>query len=473
VTSNNAQSALIKQFIDTPSNNGFRAIHFASYRGNIEVLNLLIQNGADIHCVNNRGLNVIHMAAQGDQPGSLIFFKEKYNLDIEIRDSLLNTPLHWACYMGSELFFSFILSYTNEKDDYNRNVINLDAQDSQGLTPLHLAVISEKSKLIKKLIHQGADRYIRDKKNRTPFHLAIEKNKQSIAEMLEEPQSCFLNFNYVIRSNLEKTQRSKANMLVFIFLHFLICSGVFFLILPHFKFFSFSIFYISMLMIVMMLFFILNLSDPGFQGYNLLKYLDNDNNITPRKLLLGLLHKNINIDDYCPYCIVQKNEANKIKHCYFCNRCIKDYDHHCYWVDNCIGANNINLFFIFLTFVLLNLLLQVYIGLYGLLMKRVSDNYLANDKAFPPTIDFFVKIHLYEKTVKTVLCSLLLIICIAFILPVGYLWFKNLKYLFLRIKKAKRKENKKFENSILEKVDENENNIILEGEDRQLIIIKN
>ena len=53
----------------------FAAIHYASFRGNIEICEVLLNNGADSSLVNQYGLNVMHIAAQGDQPISLYFFK--------------------------------------------------------------------------------------------------------------------------------------------------------------------------------------------------------------------------------------------------------------------------------------------------------------------------------------------------------------------------------------------------------------
>lgn len=45
---------------------GFAALHFASFRGNIAVINVLLESGADMYQRNNYGINVMHVAAQGD-----------------------------------------------------------------------------------------------------------------------------------------------------------------------------------------------------------------------------------------------------------------------------------------------------------------------------------------------------------------------------------------------------------------------
>lgn len=122
----------IKNWINEKSEQGNTALHYASYRGNIEIISKLIDNGAEVEVVNNRGLNVLHMAAQGNQPGSLIYFKEKFSMNIQSVDDLGSTPLHWACYTGSEISVLFLTSWN----------IKLDSQDREGLTALHLAVMS-------------------------------------------------------------------------------------------------------------------------------------------------------------------------------------------------------------------------------------------------------------------------------------------------------------------------------------------
>ena len=42
---------------------GFTALHFASFKGNPDACEILIQHGADIHAKNNFGINMLHVAA--------------------------------------------------------------------------------------------------------------------------------------------------------------------------------------------------------------------------------------------------------------------------------------------------------------------------------------------------------------------------------------------------------------------------
>ena len=74
---------------------------------------------------------MLHVAAQGDQPASLYFFR-KLGLDIDSRDKRQSTPLHWAAFSGAELALSYIVAWNPD----------INAVDSKGLTALHLAVKS-------------------------------------------------------------------------------------------------------------------------------------------------------------------------------------------------------------------------------------------------------------------------------------------------------------------------------------------
>jgi len=57
----------LKQWTNQKTNeDGFTPLHFASFRGNITVIECLLGIGADMYARNNYGINVMHVAAQGD-----------------------------------------------------------------------------------------------------------------------------------------------------------------------------------------------------------------------------------------------------------------------------------------------------------------------------------------------------------------------------------------------------------------------
>ena len=86
------------QWVNARTNGeGWTALHYASFQGNVDAIHTLITQEAKIHELNNNGLNMLHVAAQGDTSLPLFLFMKK-GLDINSRDKRGSTPLHWACY---------------------------------------------------------------------------------------------------------------------------------------------------------------------------------------------------------------------------------------------------------------------------------------------------------------------------------------------------------------------------------------
>ena len=72
-------------------------------------------------------------------------------------------------------------------------------------------------------------------------------------------------------------------------------------------------------------------------------------------------------DLYCSRCKIKRPVLSH--HCYDCDLCILDLDHHCPWTGKCIGRGNLWFFYIFLTFLCMlvsfsgvGLLAFVYVG---------------------------------------------------------------------------------------------------------------
>lgn len=155
----------LKQWVNSRTDDdGFSPIHFASFRGNLQIIKMLLSNGSDMFQRNNFGINVMHVAAQGDQPISLYFFKEK-GMDVRCKDNRGSTPMHWACYSKSEIALCYLLSWVKYLDD----------KDIEGFTPLHLAVKSvdvlRSTRPVRSLLIRGASRDMRDNNDKKPIDL--------------------------------------------------------------------------------------------------------------------------------------------------------------------------------------------------------------------------------------------------------------------------------------------------------------
>lgn len=108
---NGGKSKFLQEWINKKTDEGFTALHFLCYHGNIEkIIELVDDHGADFLCKNIYGANVLHIAAQGDQPAPLFYFAINKGLSIDIADNRGSTALHWACFARSEFALSYILS---------------------------------------------------------------------------------------------------------------------------------------------------------------------------------------------------------------------------------------------------------------------------------------------------------------------------------------------------------------------------
>ena len=63
-------------------------------------------------------------------------------------------------------------------------------------------------------------------------------------------------------------------------------------------------------------------------------------------LVDSFLEQNIHLDNLCVFDEVIKTENSF--HCTICNKCSDHYDHHCPFIDNCLGTRNHKYFLVFL-----------------------------------------------------------------------------------------------------------------------------
>ncbi|XP_011517418.1 palmitoyltransferase ZDHHC12 isoform X1 [Homo sapiens] len=65
----------------------------------------------------------------------------------------------------------------------------------------------------------------------------------------------------------------------------------------------------------------------------------------------------------CRYCLVL--QPLRARHCRECRRCVRRYDHHCPWMENCVGERNHPLFVVYLALQLVVLLWGLYLACPG------------------------------------------------------------------------------------------------------------
>ncbi|CAD8104874.1 unnamed protein product [Paramecium sonneborni] len=347
-------TSILTEWVNLQTEDGFVAFHFAAYRGNIEMIQEFEKCGANLYIRNAQGMNGLHLAAQGDQPKSVVYFK-KIGFDFGLKDSKGGTALHWASYYGCELAVNYLLSFTDQL---------LDIKDVEGLTALHLATMSGNSRIVKKLLLQGADRNIKNNEGQTAADIAQSNSFKAIFKMLTESQNFLITY-FSISQGFQKVNRSKDKMFKFIAM-LIYCQGI----TIYYNFYADQsnqdlIYYGSSQLLIWFLLILVWRSDPGQQ---VKKQEKNEQELL--KNLYEILQR-YDAKDICPECICVK--APRSKHCDICQSCVLVYDHHCPWVDNCIGSNNHFQFYIFVFLLCLDITFTLAYQFY-FVIKQIQDD---------------------------------------------------------------------------------------------------
>ena len=401
------------------------ALHLASFRGNIKIIKLLIANHANINALTVNGYNMIHKAAMGNKPSAIVYFNKKYNMSLEDKDENQMTALHLATRNNMENSVIYLLNLG----------VDVNARDKNGFTALHYAVKNSQIRIIKKLIQRGADVNAADyRKNKTPIKLA--KNNREIMEIFRKKGVCEKLFFKPDIS--KKTLCSNKNMILFIVLHIIIMFFEFFILLPYIENLAFSISYVSISGIVFILYSSLSLSNPGKLVNR--EYRD----------VLDVVEKGQEVEEFCPICLVKTQFRSK--HCLICQMCVEDFDHHCFWVGNCIGKKNYTLFFVFLIYILTNTLFNVGTNIYFLITEIRHHGTEGQNPEFPKFY-FGRESFMYSRPLRIVVSCIIFVICILFFIPLVSL-FRNQLSTALEKRQLRIDEVEYVKNQIKEKLDE-------------------
>jgi palmitoyltransferase len=331
---------------------------------------------------------MLHKGAQGNSPNSIIYFNKKYNIDIASTNNDNLNAMHFAAISGMDNSIIYLLNMG----------LNPNLQDINGNTPIHYAVKYGQNRIIKKLLHNGADKNILNKNKVSPAMLARENPE--LSDIFSKKGICQKLF---FKPDINKKSKfSNINMLLFIILHFTVIFLTFIMLMPYFDNTYFSILYLVISLLLFILFFILAFSDPGTLTNN--KYKD----------ALDIIEQGEMLEYYCPKCLIKMDF--RTKHCVICEKCVDDFDHHCFWVGNCIGKKNFSLFFDFLVYVIFNTLFNFLITTYYVLTEMSTPYGEKANDAFPGFY-FGVNSVIYNRTVRIVVSIFISAVCVLFFIP--------------------------------------------------------
>lgn len=200
--------------VNYKDDNDVTPLHFACMSGNYELVKYLIDKGANVRAVSKAGREPIFEAAWGGNLEMLKFLESK-GADLKGINSNGNTPLHFASRNGSKELIEYILSKgydINQKNNAGQApivwavagnspevigfLIDKGAEIApeecmtgnscsiDGTTILHQAMYANNPEIVKLLIKRKAPLNVIDSNGSTPLMIAVNRGSDDIAQLL-------------------------------------------------------------------------------------------------------------------------------------------------------------------------------------------------------------------------------------------------------------------------------------------------
>jgi ankyrin repeat protein len=162
-------------------------LHLSIQRNRFKVAEILLEHGADATAGDIYGQTPLHMLSESDiKDGNdilnLVLLLLKHGAAVDSRTTKRYTPLHLAIRRSRFKLAEILLKHG----------AHATAEDIYRQIPLHMLSESdikdgsEILSIVLLLLKQGAAVNSRDENNETPFHLAIQRNRFKLAEILLE-----------------------------------------------------------------------------------------------------------------------------------------------------------------------------------------------------------------------------------------------------------------------------------------------
>lgn len=163
-----------KELVKVVDASGWTLLQWAALFGRHEIVENLLNHGADQTYGEATGLPAVYIASRWGQKRVLVMlFQKEAKVEMETSDG--SRPLHGAVCSGDQLTFDMLMS---------RNA-KLDVANQRGWTPLHEAAFVGERKFLLQLISKGVDLNFRaPARQETPLHAAILGGHWSTVETL-------------------------------------------------------------------------------------------------------------------------------------------------------------------------------------------------------------------------------------------------------------------------------------------------
>ncbi|KAL2774039.1 ankyrin repeat domain-containing protein 53 isoform b, partial [Daubentonia madagascariensis] len=152
---------------------------FAAAVGNVEWLRFCLNRDRGEIPADCKGFTAIHFAAQRGKLACLQILIEEYKFPVDLPTNNSQTPLHLVIHKDNNMALPCI-SYLLEKG------AALNAQTSNGSTPLHLAAREGLLACVKVLVQSGANVHAQDAMGRKPIDFCKIRSHRACARFLKD-----------------------------------------------------------------------------------------------------------------------------------------------------------------------------------------------------------------------------------------------------------------------------------------------
>uniref|UniRef100_A0A2K6GDP2 Poly [ADP-ribose] polymerase n=1 Tax=Propithecus coquereli TaxID=379532 RepID=A0A2K6GDP2_PROCO len=170
-------------------------LHFAAGFGRKDVVEYLLQNGANVQARDDGGLIPLHNACSFGH-AEVVNLLLRHGADPNARDNWNYTPLHEAAIKGKIDVCIVLLQHGAEPTIRNtdgRTALDLADPSAKAVltsTPLHLAAGYNRVKIVQLLLQHGADVHAKDKGDLVPLHNACSYGHYEVTELLVKHGAC-------------------------------------------------------------------------------------------------------------------------------------------------------------------------------------------------------------------------------------------------------------------------------------------
>ena len=151
---------------------GRNALFYAAKVGACDVLELLLNSGADATVKNDHGFTPLYVAALHDKPAAIRTLTSHHSESHVSRDS-------------SGISADRVITSVTKRTAWTSSPSLLHAADLGGLTPLHIAASKGHLECVSLLLQLGADPTCKDSLQHTPLFWADLKGHKEVGNLLK------------------------------------------------------------------------------------------------------------------------------------------------------------------------------------------------------------------------------------------------------------------------------------------------